>query len=348
MTELSNASQHAKTYYCRHMTPGVVGYRGMNVYIPLDTIKAMAPSFDGKPVYIDHRDIELENIQDEADGYVTQTFFLPEDGWLWSKVLMISDKGIREMDSGKSISNSHRPIEWGDAGKYLNIPYQKSVKSSVFTHLGIVDDPRYEDAKVFTPEQFKNYKKTLADQSNELHNSKNHGVKRMLNLFKMKREAVETVDTDTMVELQNAAGETVAMSIGDMVKAVEEKTAADIAAEEAAKVVTEQELTNTKEVEVDGVRMPVTDLVAKYKELQNAKDEADKKATDEAAQKALADAAAQKVADEAAAKAAAEGQKHFDALNNANEKDNVDTIIIQTSSDKAAIGQSRYGSSTQE
>jgi len=340
MTELKNASQHAKMFYCRHMTPGVARYGHADIYIPLDTIKKMMKSFDGKPVFIGHQDVEIQNIQSKADGYIAQTWYEPLDGWVWSKMLMTTDQGIAAAEDKKmKVSNAHRPILYGDGGTYLNIPYDKSVKASVFTHNALVEDPRYEDALIMNEAEYKDYKKSLAEQSNELHNSKKpNGEKRMLNFWKTSKEKVEAVDADTMLTLENGHS----VSVGDMIKAVEEKNAAEKAAKEA------EELANAvSEVEVDGVKMPVADLVAKYKELQNEKDAeeaAKKKAEDDAAAaQAEKDEQARKEKEAEDAAKAEEGQKNFDELNNARERQEENkVVVIQTASDKLALGRKNY------
>lgn len=201
--QLHNASGHAQIYFARHMESGLCGYENENILVDADAMKKMAPSFAGKPIYVGHQDVPIKKIEDEADGYVTDCFYNENDGWLWSKILVTSDKAMKAVNNGWSVSNAYVPSAWGGGGSHHNVDYNRKIGDAEFTHLAIVPDPRYENAKIFTPDEYRKYNETKRTQIDELKNSK--GKKPMLKFWKTEKKEVTAADIDenTVIELQN-------------------------------------------------------------------------------------------------------------------------------------------------
>lgn len=335
---LQNARNFPRQFYVRHMQPGVVGYNNENILVDADAIKKMLPSFVGRPVYMNHRDVDLENIKNDAVGYVTEGFWNPEDSWAWAKVILIDDEAVHAAESGGwSVSNAYIPQDWAGGGMCNNIGYDRAITTGTFTHLALVEDPRYELAKIFTPEQFHSYQDEKRQQYNALKNSKNEPKKgkAMFKLFASKREEVSTVEAATHAEFTNAKGETVSVSMEDMVKAVENST--------------KQAEAKAQTVLVNGKEMLVTDVVKAFEALQNGKsevmDEAKENATDEEIAKATGKENAAKEEDKKDEEK--ENSKsetdHFKELSNANKKTESVTVI-DTPANRLQRGQALYGS----
>ena len=72
-----NAKQEPQIFYCRHIAQGVCGYQDETIFIGEDTLKKMDQTFAGKPLYVEHQEVDLENLQQTADGYVVESFYLP-------------------------------------------------------------------------------------------------------------------------------------------------------------------------------------------------------------------------------------------------------------------------------
>ena len=130
---------------------------------------------------VDHQTVDLEKLQEQADGYVIESFYLPEDGSHWAKIIIVSDKGHDAVGKGWAVSNAYVPDNFAGSGEWHNIPYDREITDAHYTHLAIVANPRYEEALIMTPEEFKQYKAGKKEQLNQLQNSK-QGVK-----TKMKR-----------------------------------------------------------------------------------------------------------------------------------------------------------------
>jgi hypothetical protein len=270
-----NAKEEPKVFYCKHIAPGVCAYADETILIGEEALKEMDKTFAGKPIYVNHQKVDLENIQQEADGYVAESFYLPEDGSHWAKMIIVSDKGHEAIRKGWKVSNAYVPDEFGIGGEWHNIPYNREVMKAHYTHLALVDNPRYEEAVVMTPEDFKTYKESKREQLKQLENSKNQkGEKRMnWKLFERKEVTNSEDIANKMVELSN--GSTV--SIREMINAVEE----DLKEKEAKCNETLESV-----VKVNGEDMTVKDLIKEYESKCNKCNEDEDKKDEEEEKKA--------------------------------------------------------------
>lgn len=344
MSETKNAKEFPKFYYARHMKDGVCGYGEETILIQDDAIKSMMKSFNGKPVYIlhDERSCEerLVDIKTAPVGYVTDSFYNEKDGWFWCKFMVIDDEGHEKVNAGWSVSNAYIPSQVGNAGTKHNVPYNREFLNGDFTHLAIVPNPRYEDAKIFTPEQFKAYQDEKNQQLNELKNSKTEEKKGLImNFFKMKKEEVSKVDADCFVEITNDDGTVSEIAVKDMVDTILN-----------AKKEDEKETMNMDdEVEVGDEKMSLKELINKYQEMKTPKDEKsnecdeveDKKDEEE---KANAVDESESVVEEELTNANeddADKVDHFEELKNA-ESASYGKMAVELGMDKVARGDERY------
>ena len=331
--EKTNAKDFPDFYYAKHMESGLCGYEKENVLVDADAMKNMSKSFAGKPVYVGHQKVDLEKI-DGADGYVLDCFYNELDGWLWSKILIKTDKGKQAINQGWSVSNAYIPSEFAAGGQHHSVDFNRKIVNADFTHLAIVPNPRYEGAKVYTPEEYKAYCVAKKTQLEELKNSK--GVSKMFKrLFKNKEEEVTTIDDDTMVELTN--GKTV--SVKEMIESVtanEEKKNAD---DEKKKEKDEDEakLNADTEVDVGGKKTRLGDLMNAYQKVQKENAEAEEKKKKDDEEKVNTEK------DKEKEDAEKKNQKHFDELKNAKNKSS-EVVHVDTSMDQLARGKDRYGS----
>lgn len=202
--EKANAAQWPRTYFARHMQPGVARYDNEDILVDTDAMKRMMPSGVGKPVYIEHQNVVLDTLKEDAAGYIIKSFYNELDGWAWFEILIIDDEAHECIANGWYVSNAYIPTEIAGGGTKINVPYKREFRNAEFTHLALVPNPRYEGAIILTPEKFKAYQDQKRLELTELQNSKTER-KPMLKLFKQVRTpvAAEEADDDTMVELQN-------------------------------------------------------------------------------------------------------------------------------------------------
>jgi hypothetical protein len=329
--KIQNASQKPQVFYCRHMQIGVAAYENETILVEIDAMKRMMPSFMGCPLYVFHvDDIDFENLQETADGYVTDCFYNEKDGWVWAKFVAVSDAAHVAINSGWSVSNAYIPLEWGSGGTWHNVEFNRKIVNGEFTHLAIVPNPRYEDARIYTPEQFKQYQETLTNELNVLHNSKEETkteVKKMFKLFKNTKQEVSTVDEDTMIELQNGESITVAQ----MIEAVANAKKNEVEEEK-------EKMNMDAEIEVGDEKMPLKELVNRYSNMckKNAEMEVE---TEDEVENADEEEKANEAEKEEDEKQQKKNDKHFDSLMNAHKN----PVQTKKRVNGEKLGAERYG-----
>lgn len=245
---INNASEHPKVFYCRHMQPGTALYADEGMWlVDIHGMKNLIGSVGKKalPVYIGHQDVDLKNIKEQAVGYVTDSFYNKNDGWAWFKFVVIDDAGHAAVKRGWSVSDAYICTEKGNGGTKNNVPFKGEILNGEFTHLAIVPDPRYEGAKIYTPDEFKDYQDALEKQLLTMHNSK--GIKPMFKFFN-KVETDKPTD-DSLVEIDGEM-----KSWGEVKNALETKEKED-----------------GQTVIINGKKMTQAEAIAAYKELTNSK-----------------------------------------------------------------------------
>ncbi len=104
----------------------------------------------GVPVIINHQDVTKDNADEIRGGVVSDVWYNPEINW-YECAGVIWDKTAENLitDKGWSVSCSY-DVKLADdsGGTENNIPYDIEFLDGVFTHLAIVDNPRYERANI--------------------------------------------------------------------------------------------------------------------------------------------------------------------------------------------------------
>lgn len=254
--QLQNASGFPQVYYARHMESGLCAYENEKILVDADTMKKMASSFAGKPVYVQHQTVDLKSLQEDADGYVADCFYNEVDGWLWSKIIIVSDAGKKAVSKGWSVSNAYIPTSWSGTGSHHNFDYNRKIGDAEFTHLAIVPDPRYENAKIFTMEEYKKYNEGKRKEIDELRNSKRKPAMKFWKTEK-KEVAPADIDDETVVELRNGKTITVKEIDAALAEAAADpllqKIAQYEALENAKKAKSKKNADDDKEIDEDEV-----------------------------------------------------------------------------------------------
>lgn len=217
---MQNSKDFPKRYFARHIKEGLVHYRNKDgedeLYLVKDeALKKMNSSFEGKPIYIRHVDeVNLETMKNDAAGYVVKSFYNEFDGAWWAEIIA-DDEAQGYIEKGWAVSNAYLPTELGSGGVYHDIGYKKEVINGEYEHLAIVDNPRYEEAVIMTPEEFKNFNEGRKAELEKLKNSKEN-------------EMTEEEKSQFKAELLDSLKNSLADMIKDTVKnAMDEKTEED-------------------------------------------------------------------------------------------------------------------------
>lgn len=149
--ENSKEKDWAKCYKAvNFIEKGVCTYQDEVVYLNQETLEKCVRDIKGKPVIIKHqRGINPDNMQEHAVGYVTGADF-DEFNASFSCDFVLFDEEAKELISkGWSVSCAYTPKAFGQGGTWHNTAYDREITELEFTHLALVPDPRYEDAKVY-------------------------------------------------------------------------------------------------------------------------------------------------------------------------------------------------------
>lgn len=209
-------NSQGKIYYGMHFYPGVARYEPpdqppFTVLINENVIRNMGPTFAGRPIFVQHVDTveeSLDELRAEADGWVIESFYNKADGKNWVKFILTSDQAIEAAREGWKLSNAYLPECVDKPGTWNGVQYDREVVGGEYEHLAIVQNPRYEESVIMTPEQFKAYNEKKTVELTRLANSKDKGTTKMkLNIFK--RQKIENApDLDgMMVELPKSKKE---------------------------------------------------------------------------------------------------------------------------------------------
>ena len=355
--EKKNAKQMPEIFYCRHIEKGVTRYEDEDILVDDDALGKMNKTFKGKPVRVLHVDeVDMDRLQEESDGYVIESFYNKYDGWHWAKFICISDAGHNAIAKGWSVSNAYIPTEYAPGGDHHNVPYNRKITDGEYAHLAIVPNPRYERAKIFTEEQFKEYNEEKKRELSEIQNSKKEKGT-MLKFWKNKKEAVE-IDPEARIQLENGK-EVSIKEMMDVVSNAKNEGGEEKKPEEKG----EEKINMDMEVEVGDQKMSVKELVNRYQKMskknedEEEEEDPEKKnkgkkknaeGDEEDPEKKNEDGDEDEEEDEEEEGKENKGKKskknsNFDMLKNAVQNANGD-VIADLPQDQLARGQSRYGS----
>lgn len=344
-------------YYGMHFYPGVVQYddpvkkESTRYFLNENTIRQMDPTFAGRPLFVRHVDEveeDLNELRKEADGWVVESFFNAADGKHWAKFIVVSEKGQEAVRSGWKLSNAYIPKSKSHGGLWNGVPYVEEVTSGEYEHLAIVQNPRYEESIILTPDQFKAYNAEKEMELKRISNSK--GENSMFSFFKKEKVANEDTNIENMsVVLPNTKIE---KTITQLINEADEHHAESQKPEHMANgehcvMVGEHKMTVNELVkkhldcvnDLDDLKKKHVDGEGEDKEGENKNDESpsevdpDKKENEESE-------------DEKEKKEKAkQNAKHFNDLRDAERRAApTQEVDVDLSYDQLARGQARYGS----
>ena len=277
---MKNSKDFPKRYFARHIKEGLVHYRskdgGDELYLVKDdALKKMNPSFEGKPIYIRHVDeVNTDTMKNDAVGYVVKSFYNEFDGAWWAEIIA-DDEAQGYIEKGWAVSNAYLPTELGSGGVYHDINYLKEIKNGEYEHLAIVDNPRYEEAVIMTPEEYKAFNEGRKAELEKLKNSKEN----------------EMLSEEDKIALKSELLDSLKNSLADIVKdtvknAIEEKKEEDMknAEDEDHRKLIREIAAVSAEDEGDfegGLDEKVREIIKLAEKLGYSKDEAKHNAEDE-------------------------------------------------------------------
>lgn len=354
---IKNASILPKVYFGLHFAEGCARYNDIgedayNILIKQDTAKKMNSTYQGRPLFVHHKDeVVLDKIQTEADGFVVKSFYNELDGKHWAEFIVVSDRGHDAIRKKWKLSNAYNLKSSGAGGMWHGMEYSKEVLDAEYDHLALVDDPRYSESMILTPEEFQAYNAKLrADhEKTKFLNSNSDKPKENKMLFDVfKKEKVKNSEDmhDIMVTLPKSKKDFTFEQIVNMADSAECKK------NEA------QKASDADLVEVDGKMLTIAELKKAFmdlkakaeekpvenedKEEEKSKDDEKKKENEEDKE---VDEDKKENADEEDKEEKKANSKYFNDLKNAHLQSGKDEeVVVELSTQRVARGKARYGS----
>jgi len=131
------------------LTAGLVDYSDVDdgkYLLRKEAIDRMLPTLEGRPLVIGHQKIDPDHLEDIAVGYITKGYWNPETGSFDCDVL-VKDPEILNPEHN-AVSCAYVATEFGEGGRYSGIEYDAEILNGNFTHIALVETPRYNDAKI--------------------------------------------------------------------------------------------------------------------------------------------------------------------------------------------------------
>lgn len=205
-------NQLPKVFYGLHFYPGVAEYRkpgkeSMRVFLNENTLRSMDASFAGRPLFVIHvEQVNLATLQQDADGYVIKSFYNEADGKHWVQFIVVSDKGHEAISKGYRLSNAYTAGSFAPGGCWNGVDYSQEISSGTYDHLALVNNPRYNESILFTPEEYNAYNneklmqlRRVANSADDITKAKQPSEKRsMFDFFKKTKVENEKIEELTV------------------------------------------------------------------------------------------------------------------------------------------------------
>lgn len=316
----SNAKTWARKFEARLLEPGIVSYEDSGcgkAFLTKEDIDASIHTFIGRPLILTpklrHKRVTPADLERDARGYITETFYNPADGWFWCRGICSDDEAKAAIDRVGFCSCAYEVEQVGPGGEYHAIPYHERIVKFSGEHLAIVDRPRYEGAtirlnsKPTTTTMIKWIKK-LASRSNSAEAPAAPAAAPAAAASPAAAPAAPAPDVKENSVADEISDTTEFEIPGATAGTTEKVTLGELIADRRHNAINPED-----SLEVDGKSVPVSEIIAGYKAnatKANAEDEDD----DEKKKKAKENAAP---AAPTAAPAAPAAPKHFKVLMNA-------------------------------
>lgn len=258
-----------KTIRMPCMRRGVVEYTDERILVNQNALEQMSPTAYGMPVVIEHPGKPIDAQSLPSIPVVGRVAFFEYDqaSDLWfANFIVDDDEGVKLLQNGYGVSTAWYPTEYTNGGTYNNVSYDRELVSGRYEHLAIVKNPRYEMAvdPVFLNSKTdagQTVPKTLSIKNNQ---NNSNGDKKMPFKFwkKTMTEIKANENEELVVELEH--GHIPLQKVIEELSSMKSQEAEAEKAKEPGKKV----LANEDEVEVEGKKMKVQDLVKEYNALK--------------------------------------------------------------------------------
>ncbi len=144
------AEKVGKKYRTNFIEPGIISYEDVDmgiVFVGQPALDRMRKTFIGKPI-VTEAHYDPENGQEFEIGVVTDVGH--DDGWDWADLMIFDEETRQRIDiQDYGVSCAYVPTQTAGNGKYHGIEFDAEVLDGEYTHMAIVDSPRYEGSLIY-------------------------------------------------------------------------------------------------------------------------------------------------------------------------------------------------------
>lgn len=250
------------------MRKGLVAYPDETILVTQNALEEMAQSAHGIPVTIEHpgKPIDSQSLPEiKVVGRVSKFDYSKDEDLWYAEFVVDDDEAVRLLQSGYGVSTAWYGHDYTGGGTLNNVPYARELTSARYEHLAIVKNPRYEMAvePVFLnskkDDSCKETNKPGSIVVNSFGNSIG-GINMFAKIWRTVREEVKANENEELV-LELEHGQVPLSKVVEELKSYKAQAASK--AEEAKP--SARVLNDDDEVEVDGKKMRVHELVSEYK-----------------------------------------------------------------------------------
>lgn len=153
LMKVANTGQVGRKMRVRFIEPGPANYADIGtVLISKEALDKFAHTIEGRPIFNEvHKEVSNDDFSSgRADGIMGGNVRFEQDGWFWADAYVWDPATIQNIvQNGYKVSCAYDVKRWSDAGgTYHNIPYNREVLDGEYTHMAIVNNPRYERATI--------------------------------------------------------------------------------------------------------------------------------------------------------------------------------------------------------
>jgi len=263
------------------MRRGLCAYSNETILVSQETLDKISGSSMGIPVVIDHPDglIDDDNIKTlDVVGRVADMHYNSEDDFWYAHFVIDDQRGVDLLNDGYGISTAWFGDKYASGGTLNNVGYDRELIEGRYEHLAIVKTPRYEMAINPIYLNSNTCKNDLGDSIIKmntiiLNTNEEKGSSMIGKIFKklVSREEIKTNEGEEIYV--NVDGTD--MAISHLVSELKlNKKNED---EKKEKKEEEKKMANgADEVDVDGEKISVNELVKRYKAGNAKKNETEK------------------------------------------------------------------------
>lgn len=140
-----------RQFKSRFLVPGLVKYDYGVCLLTKENADKFIQGFVGCPVVINHQTVTDDNAKAVSVGNIFSVWFDEKDGYYWCNGIINDKEAIDLINKGYSVSCQYTITEYSDNetnALHNGNPYDKIIENGKPEHLAIVNNPRYEGAKI--------------------------------------------------------------------------------------------------------------------------------------------------------------------------------------------------------